>query len=377
MSNATQAQAERMAAAAAAFLASLSEEQRDFAAMPFDSPERERWFYTPTTRAGLPLRMMGADQHRLAHMVVASGLSLGAYNTASQIMGLENTLDSREGFRGWEYHGWPSPSRNRDPLMYFLAIYGSPGDETWGWQFGGHHISLNFTISGGAVVSPTPTFFGADPAESAGVGPSSLRPLAAEEDLARELLHALSAEQRSHALLSPHAPADLVQANRSTIEDGALPLPLGSIFSAPIEGPRGAAMNGMVTELEAGATDADREAWRYSETPKGLAAASFSVPQNEILAALVRQYICRLPDDAAEAEWSDFAATGFAGLHFAWAGGTERRDPHYYRLQGPRFLVEYDNVQNGANHVHTVWRDPRNDFGRDILRQHHALAHAR
>ncbi len=377
MSTAAHAHAERMAAAAAGFLASLSDEQREFAAQPFDSVERERWFYTPTTRAGLPLRMMGADQQRLAHVLVASGVSLGAYNTVSTIMGLENALDSREGFRGAEYHGWPPPSRNRDPQMYFMAIYGTPGDASWGWQFGGHHISLNFTIADGRVASPTPTFFGADPGESAGVGPNSLRPLAGEEDLARELLHSLSAEQRTVALISGHAPADLVQANRSAVEDGALPLPLGSIFSLPIEGPRGAAINGMVAKLEAGATDADREAWRYSERPKGLALEGMTGAQREMLEGLVKQYIFRLPDDAAAEEWAAFADSGFWDLHFAWAGGLERREPHYYRLQGPRFLVEYDNVQNGANHVHTVWRDPRNDFGREVLRQHHATAHAR
>jgi Protein of unknown function (DUF3500) len=367
--------ATRMAEAAGRFLEALSPEQSALGRRPFEDAERVRWFYTPTTQAGVPMLLLDARQQQLGHQLVASGLSLGAYNTASTIMGLENTLDSREGWRQNPYHGWREPSRNRDPQKYFICVYGEPGAARWGWRFGGHHISLNFTITDGALLSPTPTFFGADPADSAGVGPNSLRPLAGEEDLARQLLHSLDPGQRTRATLSGIAPPDLIQANRSRVEDGALWLPLFSIFSSPVDTPE--AMQRAVARMEEGLTDADREQLRYSAAaPKGLPASAMSGGQRGALETLVRQYIYRLPDDVAEAEWQALAERGVDVLHFAWAGGSERKEPHYYRIQGPRLLVEYDNVQNGANHIHSVWRDPSLDFGGDPLTQHHRVAHS-
>ncbi|MFN0148877.1 MAG: DUF3500 domain-containing protein, partial [Dehalococcoidia bacterium] len=342
----------------------------------FDDPERTRWFYTPTTQAGLPLTQMSQRQGQLAQRFVATGLSLGGYNTASTIMGLENTLDSREGWRTNPYHGSEGESRNRNPQLYFLCVYGDPASETWGWHYGGHHISLNVTIEEGRLLSPTPTFFGSDPAESAGVGPSVLRPLAGEEDLARELLHALDEGRRAKAVISPVAPPDLIQANRTQVEDGVIWLPLGGIFSSAVPERARAGMDTAIARLEAGITDEHREALRYSSAgPKGLAAAAMTPAQHEILDSLLRQYIYRLPDDVAEVEWAEIEKRGIDQLHFAWAGGRERREPHYYRIQGERLLIEYDNVQNGANHIHAVWRDPENDFGGGPLAAHRRVAH--
>ena len=374
---ARRAAAERMGEAADAFLGALSAGQRSKAARPSEDAERTRWFYTPTVQAGLPLLEMDAPQQRLAHMLAATGLSLRSYNTVATIMGLENTLGSREGWRG-TYFGYDRPSRNRDPLLYFLCIYGTPGDSRgWGWHFGGHHVSLNVTVKDGMVISPTPLFFGADPAESEGVGPNVLRPLAGEEELARELVHALDEGGRAQAIISPIAPFDLVQANLPRVTEGATGSPLWEIFNGDQPPERRALFETMASswERDSGWTPAHAEMLRYTGAPKGVPAATLRGPQREIFDALLRQYVQRLPDDVAEVEWGELSTRGIGELHFAWAGGLERRQPHYYRVQGPRFLIEYDNVQNGANHIHSVWRDPEMDFGGGPLAAHHRQEH--
>jgi hypothetical protein len=354
-----------MSEAAEAFLASLSAEQLATATFDFTNEDERRHFdYTPAVRRGLPLVEMSPPQQRLAHRLVATGLSRGGYATASTIMGLENILDLLEGWQGWvEYPGFEGrPSRGRDPSVYFVSIFGEPSKrEPWGWRFEGHHVSLHYTIAAGRIVAPTPTFFGSNPAEAPLGGSTTLRPLAGEEDLGRELVSMLDEEQRARAVLSPVAPWDIVQSNRPRVEEGALPLAGG---------------RGMARLRERlGLTEEHLEPLRYTATPKGLAGAAMTVDQREVLGELVRQYIGRMPDEIAEVEATRLTGTALEALHFAWAGAFERRQPHYYRLQGPRFLVEYDNTQDGANHIHSVWRDPVGDFGADVLTQHYAAAH--
>jgi hypothetical protein len=309
---------DRMAEAAARWLASLDPAQRAKAAFGFpDDAERTRWYYTPTERGGLPLAEMGPVQQRLAHRLVASGLSEGGYATAATIMGLENVLDAREGWRRG-YDGRTVPHRGRDPQLYFVSVFGDPGSGPWGWRVGGHHVALNYTLAAGGRVSASPLFFGANPAMTRLVGPGVLRPLAAEEDLGRELLAALAPDQRAKAVVSPVAPGDILHRNRPRVEPG----------------PR-----------------------------DGLPATGMLPPQRAMLEGLVRQYLGRLPDELASAEAARVLGPAAAELHFAWAGGPGPGQPHYYRVQGPRLLIEYDNVQDGANHVHSVWRDPAGDFG--------------
>jgi hypothetical protein len=371
--------AERMGEAAAGWLASLDTGQRAKALRPFEDVERDRWFYTPTIQAGLPLLEMDPPQQLAAHRLVLAGLSLRGYVTAGTIMGLENILATREGLRDGGYHGYDRPSRNRDPQLYFLAIFGEPGADRWGWRFGGHHISLNYTIVRGAVVSPTPTFFGADPAECEGVGANTLRPLAAEEDIARELLHSLDAGARASVVVAPVAPMDLVQGNRPRVIEGGTPPPLWEIFSGRLSDRREEMMRAVTARSndERGLTPAHIEAVRYTAAPKGLPAGAMSEPQREMVRGLLRQFVDRLPEDLAAVKWAEIEAAGIEQVHFLWAGGIERGQGHYYRLQGPRLLVEYDNVQNGANHIHTVWRDPEGDFGYDVLAEHYAAGHGR
>ena len=358
---------QRMGEAAQNFLAGLSTDQRAIAQLDFaDQAERTTWYYTPTERQGLPFTQMDRAQQRLAQALIMTGLSRGGYNTATTIMGLETLLDGKEGFTAAIW--W------RDSRLYHLTIFGTPDDPgAWGWRFEGHHISLNYTIVDGQIVAPTPSFFGSNPAESPMIGSNSIRPLATIEDLARDLMHALRAEQRAQAILTPIAPPDMVTLNRPYVVAGSLPAQTPGIDDTLAVASQFRTMARLAEER--GVTEADLEPVRYTTVPKGLAAAQMSAAQREILLTLIGDYIHRMPEELAEIELKKLEASGIDGIHFAWAGGIERREAHYYRLQGPRFLVEYDNTQNDANHIHSVWRDPANDFGADILARHYAQDH--
>ena len=370
---------ERMAEAASQWLAALSAEQRAKARIPFsEAEERSRWYYTPGERGGLPLGEMTPVQQQLAHRLVAGGLSAAGYVTVSTLMGLENALDAQERWRSGPYPGRDGPNRRRDPGLYFLSLFGEPGNSApWGWRLGGHHLALHYTIVDGHMVAATPNFFGADPAETAFVGAGRLRPLAGEEDLARELLQALDGEQRAAAVISPVAPPDIVQSNRARVTEGALPQPIWEIFSAPLPAAVVQRLQTWYAQeiTKLGLRQEHLEAVRYTHAPNGLAASRMSDAQQAILEALIHQYVDRLPEEMAAIERGKIAVAPLTAVHFAWAGGRERGEPHYYRLQGPRLLVEYDNTQNDANHIHAVWRDPEGDFGADILAAHYAQAH--
>ncbi|MDX1385412.1 MAG: DUF3500 domain-containing protein, partial [Thermoanaerobaculia bacterium] len=302
---------------------------------------------------------------RLVLELLALGLSRAGYVTAATIMGLETTLDLFEGYRSAPGH--------RDPERYSRSVFGDPDPKRpWGWQFEGHHLSLNYTLADGRILSPTPCFFGANPADSP-LGPIGvLRPLGASEDLARELVRSLDGEEQRLAVLSAAAPADIVTSNRSRVTDGHLPIEafrmMGMEETAELR-----RRSARVRE-KLGHDHHHDEAVRFSATPKGIAASSLASDRREILAALVAEYLDRLPDAVAEAERRRLDALGDA-LHFAWAGGLEKGEPHYYRIQARHFLIEYDNTQNDANHIHSVWRHPGNDFASDILARHYRHAH--
>ncbi|MHB8576095.1 MAG: DUF3500 domain-containing protein [Dehalococcoidia bacterium] len=365
---------ERMAEAASALLATLAADQRRKATFGFPAEEeRRKWYYTPTDHGGLPLGEMTPTQQQATYRLVSTGVSAPGFNTISTIIGIENVLDLQE---GWRVNF--RRERGRDPLLYYISIFGEPGGTApWSWRFGGHHVSLHNTIVDGRIVSPTPTFFGSNPAETKLSGTTSLRPLAGEEDLGRELLHLLDGAQRAIAVVSPSAPWDMVTGNRPTVNDGVDP-PLGwEIFREPFEGSgleqRHAAHERTLQKL--GITPQHIEAFRHTTAPKGLPGARMTAGQRDLLGALIGQYISRMPEEVAAPELTRLSGAALNEVHFAWAGGDQRRQPHYYRLQGPRFLVEYDNVQDDANHIHSVWRDPQSDFGAELLAQHYAQAH--
>lgn len=367
--------AERMQTAARELLGVLSASQRSKAQRPFDDvSERGRWYYTPNERAGLPLAEMDPVQQRQAHRLIGSGLSPGGYATAATIMGWENINDAVEGWSFLDaYPGRAVPSRGRDPQLYYITVFGEPGSGRWGWRLGGHHLALHYALEGERVVSTTPTFFGADPAEIPLVGASHLRPLAGEQDLALELVQSLNEAQLARALLSPAAPPDVMQSNRPRVEDGALPVPPPIMMSLPDQERALRASEHFREEL--GFTGPHEDALRYSTIPRGLRVAEMDAEQHALLGRLVQQYLGRMPSDVAAEAGERLGRRGLDSLHLAWAGALERGRPHYYRLQGERFLVEYDCVQRNANHIHAVWRDPGGDFAQDPLAEHYAAAH--
>lgn len=345
---------QRMGEAATNFLASLAVDQKAKALFDFGQEEKRTfWHYTPITREGLTFAEMNRHQQRLTQQLVATGLSQNAYGIASTIMGLETTLDARE--------QWSRELPGRDSRLYYVRIFGVPSaEEPWGWSFEGHHISLNYTLVKGRIVSPTPTFFGANPAESPLGNFATLRPLQGVEDLARELVHSLDVAQRSTAVIAAAAPPDMVLTNLPYVVKGALLADQ-------------AALDQWRSEHEV--HDHEVEALRYTSTPQGVSSLALNGGQQELLTSLVGEYIRRMPDELAEIEMMKIQQAGAAPLHFAWAGSIERGQGHYYRIQGADFLAEYDNTQNNANHIHSVWRDPHNDFGAGILARHYAHSH--
>jgi uncharacterized protein DUF3500 len=370
--------AEKMAEAAQAWLTSLDAEQQTVACglVPTGADsdtERRRWFYTPTDHGGLTMNQQRPAQQRAAMRLVASGLSAAGYVTVALTMGLENVLDHTEDFVARF-----DRERGRDPGMYYLRVFGEPGgSEPWGWRFGGHHVSLNYLITEGALTSTTPCFMGADPASSPLLGEILHRPLGRVEDLARELVGSLPAGPAARAILLPKAPPDLVTANRSSISEGDRVIPLtgiwrGEKFLDPAEQERIQAMSDAI-DAAAGFDENDHRAVEFTAIPKGLPATELDEGQRALLRALLGTYFARVPDGVSPLERYD--DTVLDAVHVAWAGSLEPGQPHYYRLQGPDLLIEWDNTQRGANHAHSVWRDPSRDFGLDVLAIHHRLHH--
>ena len=317
------AEAER--AAALSFLESLSEEQRSKAVLPFTDPDRLAWQFVPADRTGLSLGEMDDGQRRHAFALLRSALSSQGSLKASGILLLEEVLQEAERARG-------RSGDFRDPGRYWFAIYGRPASEApWGWRLEGHHLSLNFTVGPRGEWTATPHFLGTNPAEVRSGRRAGLRVLAAEEDKGRLLLRSLRAEQRARAVIAESAPRDILLGPDRT------------------EG--------------------------FAE-PAGLAAADLDEGQRRLLRSLIAEYVDNLRESSAAEEWARIGEAGFERIHFAWAGADEKGQGHYYRVHGPTFVIEYDNTQNGANHVHTVWRDPQRDFGADWLRRHYAEAHA-
>jgi hypothetical protein len=369
----------RMAEAAGTWLDTLDAEQRSIGqgVVPADDPtdnERRRWFYTPTDHGGLTIHQQRPAQQRAAMRLVSTGLSPAAYVTVATIMGLENVLDYIEGFVVRF-----DRERGRDPGLYHLRVFGEPGDQgLWGWRFGGHHVSLNNLVVDGVLVATTPCFLGADPATSPLLGGAVNRPLARVEDLGRDLMRSLRPELAARTVLLPRAPSDFVTANRTLLTDGDRLIPLAGVwrderFPDPVEQAKLQKLSDAIDEAS-GLSDTDHEALSYSTKPKGVTAAEFDAEQREMLRALLSTYLDRAPAGVSPLHrYEDEAALD--AVHFAWAGPTDPGEPHYYRLQGPRLLIEWDNTQRKANHAHSVWRDPTSDFGLDVLARHRAAHH--
>jgi hypothetical protein len=314
-----------MAAAARNLWDSLTSEQKDKIGFDFNDPLRYDWHFIPRPRKGLPVKEMKGEQRALAQALLASGLSQSGYIKAETIMSLEQILFSIEQGRG----------AVRDPELYFFNIFGNPNSsdskKPWGWRVEGHHLALNFTIVGDEGVVGGPTFMGTNPAEVKDGPRQGLRVLGEEEDLARKLVKSLDDGQRKKAIVQEEAPKDI--------------LSLAARKAKPLE-------------------------------PAGILVPDLNTEQKEILNTLIVLYAERLRPELASNDLGKILKAGVDKIGFAWAGGQERGNPHYYRIQGPTFLIEYDNTQNNANHVHSVWRDFENDFGDDLLKKHYDSASA-
>ena len=299
-----------------AFLASLSADKRARAVLPFNDDERLNWHFVPRVRKGVPFKEMSPAQQKAALALLGAGLSAQGYRKAETIRQLEPILREREG-------GNPG----RDPELFYFTVFGEPSEKgVWGWRYEGHHISLNWTIINGKVIADSPQFFGANPARVLSGKMQGTRALAAEEDLGRALVKSLDDAQKAEAILSERAPRDIL-------------------------------------------TGAQRQA--AIQEDKGIAYRRLRKEQQGMLLALIRQHASAQPPALAEQRLGKIRKAGLDDVRFAWLGGTEPGQGHYYRIQGSTFLVEYDNTQNNANHIHTVWRDFKGDFGADLLANHY------
>jgi hypothetical protein len=308
----------QMRSAAAALLRSLDGPELELAARPFADDAARRWLeYRPNPRPGACIADMSREARKAAHRLLATGLSEHAYAQAMIIIALEEVLDRREGWR-----------RGRHSNDYWVSVFGDPaGADPWSWRFEGHHLSVTMTVSGDEV-SPAPVFLGANPARVSYRGQPVSRPLALEEDLAREIVTTMEPAQRSAAVVSDQAPYDIRSGTSPRAQD----------------------------RLE----------------PAGIAGSRLGPGPRELLRRLLAAYLDRLPEQLAAREADRIGA---GELYFAWQGPAEPGTRHYYRLQGDDLLIEYDNTSVDGNHQHTVLRRPRSDFGDDVLAAHLAESH--
>jgi hypothetical protein len=362
-----------MARVATDFLGSLEPQLRARALWaPFNDSrvedERIRWFYTPTDHGGVALRELSPAQQSLAMQLLASGLTRPAYATACAVLGLENVLDEIEGWTA----DW-GRERGRDPQMYWIRFFGHPDETTWGWRFGGHHLSINLLLQDGRVAATTPSFLGADPAASPLLG-GELRPLGGTEDLARTLMTSLGEREQAQAVLHPRAISDIVSGNRAQLRPGDQMMLMRDLFRGAPPTPRLAALvdrADKAAQTRTGYAETDHERMALGVGSQGVAAQDLTAAQRHLLRDLIAAYTDRSPTPVADSLRRHYLQdTHLDAVRFGWAGDIAAGQPHYYRLTGPRLFVEYDNTQRGANHAHSVWRDPDGDFGLDPLRSH-------
>jgi hypothetical protein len=313
--------------AALELLASLDLAQREKISAPFDTPDHQIWTYLPGDRPGLQLAELSAEQEALAMRLLELAYSERALTDARGVMAAEIILRGLDDpLSVAETGGWAGTTVGE---RFFLRILGDPsGMEPWAWRLNGHHIALHLTFVDGAI-SFTPQFFGSNPAMVLSGPQTGRRFLAAEQDLGFQLLHALEPGQREIAIVSAEAPDDML-----TRHD-------------PVADP--------------------------SLLHRGLPYGELNAEQRQVFSLLIGQYIGRAAGPIGLQTWQDITQQGIERLTFAWAGATEPGAGHYYSIAGPTFLAEYDNTQDDANHIHSVWRDFRNDWGTDLLAAHYAL----
>ena len=313
------AQDGKMRVAVEQVLGELPAPLRAQATKPFEDRDRVEWHYTPRSRNGVSFKEMDKAGRDAVHNLLRIALSANGYRKVTNIIELEIVLREIETF------GWM-----RDPEHYHLTVYGTPDPaKRWGWRFEGHHLSLNFTLAGDKLAADTPSFFGANPATVQKGAKKGLRALGEEHDAGWALLDSLGAAQRKEAVFDERTFGEIVTGNKDKVE------PLGAV---------------------------------------GIPAAKLDEKQRALLWKLIETYARNFEPGLAGARLARAKQGHAEDLRFGWAGSTVRGKPHYYRVQGLRFLIEYDSSQNDGNHIHTVWRDYSGDFGRDLLREHYSMA---
>ena len=305
---------ERVTRAAASLLDALGPSQREEAHLAVDDGRRTTWTYLPGERHGVALDRLDRRAAVAVRRLLAASVSHHVHAQVSAIMGLEDVLDVQQGGAGDRHAG-----------DYWIAVYGDPGGPHWGWRIGGHHVSVHLTVAEGRARA-TPLFLGANPARVAIEDVVVSRPLAPEEDLGLALLGSLSDGQRARAHVSDRAPTDILTGDASRMPS--------------------------------------------LDTDEGVRLADLHGEAGALARRLVGLYLQRMAEPVRAAYEVDVLGDAWDQLRFVWCGASRPGTGHYYRLCGPRFLAELDNTQDGANHVHTVWRDPDGDFGRDLLADH-------
>ena len=300
-----------MAKAATAFTATLPADQKEACSFGYDDPERVNWHFIPRDRKGIGLWDLEGAAHDAANKLVSTGLTAAGYHKVLEVRSLEEVLYLFEG--GEE----AARREKRHPHRYYVSIFGTPGEGLWGWRFEGHHLSLNYSIKDGKIVSSTPEFFGANPGLiDAGPG-RALRVLGKREDIARQILKACPADKKSQLWLSKKAPKD--------IRGGGTAQP---VIAAP----------------------------------EGLPFSEMTSEQQKLLKELIAEYLTAMPAPVVRERMKQISDSGMDSIHFGWWGGPELNEPHHYVVQGKTFVIEYNNTQNSANHVHAIWRNLAGDF---------------
>lgn len=301
-----------MATAASRFVDSLDHSQKLAVSFGYDDPERLNWHFIPRDRKGVGLWDLEGAAYDAACDLVKTGLSSAGYRKVLEVRSLEEVL--------YLFEGGDEQERRlkRHPHKYYVSLFGKPGTKgLWGWRFEGHHLSLNFSVKDGKIVSSTPEFFGANPGQiDAGPG-RMLRVLGKREDIARQILKACSDDMVGKVWLSKEAPSD--------IRGGGVAQPVLS----------------------------EAEGLRYADMTPG---------QQKLVRELIGEYLTAMPTTVVRERMAAIKADGMDDIHFAWWGGSELNEPHHYVLQGKSFIVEYNNTQNSANHVHAIWRNTAGDF---------------
>jgi len=305
------------------FLGTLTPELKSRAQFALDDAERFNWNFVPIERKGLTFYDFSNQQRDAAMAMLQSSLSEQGYQKATAIVNLENIL------RVVEKRG--TNDRYRDPMNYHFWVFGTPDTKKpWAWRFEGHHVSLNFSLLNGEIVSSTPSFFGSNPGIVKEGNSKGMEVLKQETALGFELVNSLTQSQRSTALISETAFPEIITGNNRK----AVPL-----------------------------------------TPDGIAYKQLNKEQQALLLKLLDVYVKNYAFGFSKKLMEKITKAGIDNLHFGWAGSLQPGVGHYYRIQGPMLLIEYDNVQNNANHVHTTVRDLNDDFAEDILREHYAKEH--